>query len=322
MAENGMTRIACVDFGGTGVRCLILEQDSSQDGPQGQPELRAISVLRGFQTSSPNDAAEDWFNLRVMLNQLNATFDFDAISVGFAGRLNKQGVCTTAGNLTDWAKRRWNLREMLEEQYHVPVLVANDGATLAAREIVFGALASPRLYGKSGLVVAPGTGVAVCAFLYLDGKYHILPGEGAHVVINGNPDALNPECCGRLCVESMASGRVLKQYAKLYYGVADPSLLTDSQVYAIMAKPLAGLIANQVRTLPNYLEVVVVGGGVTQHRPGLVAQVEHETRQQLGSGFDTPEFVISPHEEGGVYGAWAYSWLQQQSNGVPSLATV
>lgn len=325
MAENGNTRVACVDFGGTGVRCLIVEQDSSQGGPQGQPELRTISVLREFKTSSPNDAEWDWINLRAMLNQLDSTFDFDAISVGFAGRLNKQGVCTTAGNLSDWAKREWNMRQMLEDVYHVPVLVDNDGATLAAREIVFGALSNPELYGKSGYVVSPGTGVAVCGFFFLDGQYHILPGEGAHVVIDGNPDALDPRCgCGRLCVERKASGRELERQAKLLYGKdAKPDQLTDHQVYATMTAPLAGLIANLMRTFPNDLEIIVMGGGVTQHRPGLVAEVEHETRKQLGRGFDTPEFISSPHKEGGVYGAWANWWLKQrQSNGAPSLATV
>lgn len=296
MTERTPTRIACVDFGGTKGLVQVL-------GLNGKP----LSVLHHFEVSKdPNNRDVDYSRLAHALHALKRHEGFDAIVVGFAGEIN-DGLVVNAGNLTAW--QGTNVREVLHREFNVPVLVDNDGAMLVANEIVFGVLRKPTYaQRKGGLLVAPGTGVAVTTFLRLDDRYKILPGEGAHMTVDflgwNEPTNAVPPCgCGqKFCVESRASGRVLE-------AEGDPEKLSNTTVNELLAPSLGALIANVINLLPGYIEVVLIGGGIPHKRSLLRGAIEQATATRLNGSRPTPPHLLAG-EAGGTQGCLAYYLLE------------
>ena len=296
-AAMSALKIACIDVGATkGIVQVFAYGDLT-----GITETHEFSI-----TKDPNDFDVDFVNLCIALDKASAQCGgFDAISFGVAGRL-KNGMLASAGKLHDWVGK--SFVAMLKERYPgVQVLVDNDGAMLTAVEIIFGVLSDPRYYGKSVLVVAPGTGIAVCLALFIDGKYVIRPGEGSHMVVDmSGPIEENDDCCGmRRCVESASSGRTLERFAKQHGTTSDR--LDDDTVNSLLVPQLAALVRNTVAQNLD-VEVVVMSGGVPHKRPLLTPAIAEATHVELNGVLDVPEFILSTYEIGGLLGCLA-RWM-------------
>lgn len=298
------TRIACVDVGGTNGQAQVL---GWLLGPDGLPSVVTLSRPEFCNmTKHPNVPEADYSRIYDMLSILQSEGGgFDAICVGFAGTIGKDGTILAAGSLPNWVGM--NLGELLERDFDVPAVVADDSTMIAAAEIVFGVLRQPGYYGQSGLFIAPGTGVAAGYYLFIDGKYHIFPTEASHVHLpNEYIDAHVPsELCGcrRVCIESRASGRALE-----YGGTVDPSQLSDKEVCDRLAGPLGSLVRSLVVHMPMASEVAVVTGGIVHKRPKLMDEIELEAKRQIGEFLSTPKFVLSKYSEGNIVGSLAH-WL-------------
>lgn len=289
-------KIAACDIGGTKGLVSVFGYGS----PRELTDSQEFSV-----TSDPNDYEADFGALCNALDKVGTNCGgFDAISIGVAGRV-KHRQLASAGKLHDWVGQP--IVEMLEERYGVPVVIENDGGMLTAAEVTFGVLADSQHYGKDALVIAPGTGIAVCVAIYRDGKYIILPGEGAHMTTDMyGPGEGDEDCCGQQnCVESAASGRMLeRQAAEDGKTAAD---LDDDEVNELMGLPLGALIRNIVDLHPT-IDVVVMSGGITHKRSTLMETVESATTAELRGVIPTPVFVLSRFETGGLLGCLA-RWM-------------
>lgn len=299
-----MVRIASVDFGATKILVQVLGyRRQNQFGGEYPPYVEITTEERIDTTKGPNNPEEDYLRLYEVLERLQAECGFDGISVGIAARLDKLGVVAKGGSLR-WEGR--NLARMLTKDFNVPAIVDNDGAMLAAVEIVFGVLNQPEHQGKSGLIVAPGTGIAVCLFVQQGGRTVIYPGEGAHMVIDTtakvSSDPTKVCGCGRPCVESMASGGAYERAG------INPALLSEAAIVANLAPAYGTMIANYTKFLPSQVEVIVMSGGISHKRPTLVAVTEATTTAELNGYVPTPEFFLSQYETGGVLGSLA-RWM-------------
>lgn len=289
-------KIAACDIGGTKGLVSVFAY--------GNPE--EITDSQEFQiTSDPNEFSVDVMNLCDALDKVGTNCGgFEAISLGVAGRV-KNGRIASAGKLHSWVDMP--IIEVLQGRYGVPVIIENDGGMLTAAEVTFGALADSRYYGKDALIIAPGTGIAVCVAIYRNGQYIILPGEGAHMTTDMyGPGEGDEDCCGQQnCVESVASGRMLERHAAEEN--TTPANLTDDEVNELMGLPLGALVRNIVDLHPT-IDVVVMSGGITHKRPTLMETVESATTAELRGVIPTPAFVLSRFETGGLLGCLA-RWM-------------
>jgi glucokinase len=198
-----------------------------------------------------------------------------AIVVAVPGYLDKnEGVILEAPNVPGWINLP--IRRLLEEQFHVPVLVGNDANLAALGEWRYGA-------GKGHdnlLFLTISTGIGGGAIV--NGKLMVghrgLAGEFGHITIIPN----GPLCgCGhRGHLEAVASGTAIAKYVverislgveSSLAGVPNPSAADVSQAaaagdaLAIQAITSAGTYIGH--TLADYLHlfnpsIVILGGGV------------------------------------------------------------
>lgn len=177
---------------------------------------------------------------------------------------------------------------------------ASDGAMFAADELVFGSLRGQAYVERDGLVIVPGTGIAVCLYFWHNGQVVIKPGEGAHMLYDADTSA-NGCGCQSYCFESQASGVAYERKG------VNPADLSEAEDVANMAPPLGRLVANIVKLQPQ-IDVVVVPGTIANKRRSLTPAIEAATTDELHGYVPTPEFVRGSADVGGTRGCLAY-WL-------------
>lgn len=298
MPTSNTRTVCCIDFGATKVKIEILGLTYGFVSPVEVPTVTRLGQ-GGFDTTSPNNADEDYRRLRRALDALLTDVGFETISVGTAARLDGRGMIQKGGSLK-WAGR--NLQAMLECDYGVPTVVANDGAMFAADELVFGVLKDHSFQGRNGIVVVPGTGIATCLFFWTTLGFMIVPGEAQH----GSYDRtkLSNGCnCGTYCYESAPGSGA--GYARI--GV-NPVKLDEPDDVANMAPPLGALVTSLVKAVP-LLDVVVVSGRIAHKRSSLADAIGRATTSELHGYAPTPAFIQGSSEVGGTRGCLAYWYL-------------
>ncbi|CAN5885187.1 ROK family protein [soil metagenome] len=190
--------LIALDFGGTKLSAGVA--------------ARGETAWRGLKRapSKPGATAED--DLTLMTSLADELIKGDrpaAVGVSFGGPVDApHGVVRLSDHVPGWED--YPLQERLEQRYNVPASVDNDANVAALGEYVYGA-------GRgchSLLYVTVSTGVG--GGWILDGKvwrgFDGMAGEIGHTVIDPN----GPMCfCGkRGCVERLASGPYLAEYAR------------------------------------------------------------------------------------------------------------
>jgi glucokinase len=240
--------------------------------------------------------------LSALTAELRATLDANpeasAIGLGIAGTLDRrQGVVVNAVNLPlDGVP----IRDVVSEQFDLPVFLDNDANVAALAEHRLGAARG----AQNAVVVTVGTGIG--GGLILDrevfrGSSGAAP-ELGHVVIDANGPHCQGSCPNRGCVETMASGTALAREglrvaeenpdSELGHALADAETIDGRRVVsaalagdeaARAAVRLAGArLGVALASFANLFEpdVFVIGGGIAAAGGLLIEPAAAEMRSR------------------------------------------
>ena len=211
-----------------------------------------------------------------------------AIAGGIAGPLDHaKSMLIKSPHIAGWVHKP--LKQELERVFECKVYLENDTAVGGLGEAVFGA-------GKDRKIVAYlaiGTGVGGCRIVNGQIDANSLGFEPGHQIILENGSPCN--CGGKGHLETLVGGyyleRAYKQKAKD---------ITDIDIWKEVAKYLSlGLSNTIVHWSPD---VVVLGGGVTQHIP--LEEIRKHVAKYLTIFPNPPEIVkANLGNEAGLFGA-------------------
>ena len=301
-----MTRpVLALDIGGTKLAAAVVE-------PGG-----VISSTARIGTPHGPDVNEEslWRIVLTLLDQFAkgvGVTEFAGVGVGCGGPMTWPAAEVSPLNIPAW--RGFPLRKRLQERFpDVPVRVHNDAVCVTVGEHWRGA-------GRGrdnvlGMVVSTGVGGG----LVLGG--HLLDGASGnaghigHLVVDPNgPDC---ECGGRGCLEAIARGPAIAEWAREngWQGkgssareVADDAARGHPVACAAMRRAgeaLGVAIASATHLLD--LEVVAVGGGLSQSGPILFDPLEEAFRRHARMEFARGVRVVPATlgQEAGLVGAAA-----------------
>jgi glucokinase len=300
-----------IDIGGTKLAAGVVE-----------PGGRLITLL---QVPNPGDVGTEqlWHTLEVLLRRVVKAADLAVpapaglagVGCGCGGPMEWPAGLVSPLNIPAW--RSFPLRARLQEEFPgIPVRVHNDAICMTAGEHWRGA--GRGVDNVLGMVVSTGVGGG----LILDGRL-IEGGSGnaghiGHVVIDPE-DGPPCECGGRGCVEAIARGPALVAWAQregwrpgradvTAKDLADDGALGHPVGLAAMRRAGRALgIGIASATSLCDLEVVSVGGGLSQAGALLFDPLEEALRRHAGLDFVRQVRVV-PAELGqhaGLIGAAA-----------------
>ncbi len=222
------------------------------------------------------------------------------------------GVAISSGNL-GW--RDVPLRDLLEQRTGLPAALGHDVRGAALAEITSGAARG----ATDALFITVGTGIGA-AFVLRGVPYtgaHGRAAEFGHMSVR--PDG--PRCpCGVVgCVEALASGPAIEaRYRDATGGqataveVAQRASTGDVAAIRAWTEAVSALAAG-VATLVVLLDPaqVVIGGGVADAVPRLLAPLRRLVDAKLPSFAPAPPIVAASHTRyGGAVGAGLMAWAR------------
>ncbi len=250
--------ILALDVGGTKVAAGLVD--------------RAGTLVDRRQRPTPEgDAAAVWAAVESLVAEMlsKAGGRVAAVGVASAGPVDISGGTVSPINITSW--QGFPIVQRIAEATGVPVRLGGDGLCMALGEWWCGAGRGAQF--MLGMVVSTGIGGG----LVLDGMpYHGRTGNAGHVGhVVVEPDGLPCTCGGRGCVETIASGPHLAQWARAHGW--QTALGADAKALAVAAAggdPVgvrafrrgAGALAATIASVAAVcdLDLVVVGGGVAR----------------------------------------------------------
>lgn len=293
--------VVSVDLGGTKMIAGI-----------GDSEGKLRGMLR-WPTHEADDSVVDRLVrlIRVAVDKSGMPWErVGAIGVGAPGVTDvKQGVVKWAPNLR-WRDVR--LKEILESEFDVPVVVDNDVNMMAFGEYRYGS----RKCSDPFVCLAIGTGVGGCTIVggrVLRG-FHNFAGEFGYMVMDR--EHLGNRYLDRGCLEMLISGYGIASRAKALYPTGTNKAAVDVFREARNGNPKAMMFAEEVA---DYLtmaivniasvvdpEVVVLGGGVVDASDLFLGRVCSCVQTLVPS---PPEIVVSGlGQDAGVLGGVAAAW--------------
>jgi polyphosphate glucokinase len=209
LAATGDARILAIDIGGTGLKAAIL----SADGDMLTERLRI---------ETPHPVTPDVL-LKALVELIDPFRDYDFVSVGFPGVVNK-GKIITAPNLGTKELKGFDLGLSLEKQLGRPVRVLND-ADMQGYAAVSGE--------GIEMVITLGTGFGSALFLDGDLAPHL---EIAHLPFRDNKTydeqlgdkarkKIGKKKWNRRVARAIKTLRTLTNFDKLYIGGGNASKL-------------------------------------------------------------------------------------------------
>jgi glucokinase len=274
--------VLAIDIGGTKMAAALVE-------PGGR--ILAYDRLGTRGSEDPAEPGIDseglWRTLTALIDKLMAEHGIDpsaiaGVGVGCSGPMTWPQGEVSPLNIHAW--RGFPLRGRLRERFAgLPVRLHNDAICVAAGEHWRGA-------GRGrdnvlGIVVSTGVGGGlVLGGRLIDGASGNA-GHIGHVVVD--PDGPRCECGGRGCVEAIASGPRLAEWATEHgwrTGTTGKDLADDAargHPVALRAMRRAGRALGIAIASATYLcdlEVVAIGGGLSQAGPLLFGPLEETLR--------------------------------------------
>ena len=289
-------RIAVVDIGGTAIKTgiwngTVLSEQKEWDtnAKQGGPYLieRVKEILHSYG-------------------------EFEAIGVSTAGQVNTSNGTIHYANENIPNYTGMPVKEILEQEFGVPVGIENDVNAAALGELHFGA-------GKglqSFLCITYGTGVG--GAIVIDGK--VYPGAtysgGSFGGILLHPEQMNPEVEFSGCYEKCASTTALVRKAK----ELDVSLENGRKIFAVIERPEVKKIVDEwideiVYGLVTLIHVfnpsdILLGGGILAQEY-VSSEVKQRVDKKISPGFlGTKIRQTSLGNQAGMMGA---VWLAEKA---------
>ncbi|GJF10130.1 glucokinase [Mycolicibacterium cyprinidarum] len=288
-------RILALDVGGTKIAAGLLDRDGTL-------------VHRRQRPTPAGDAEVVWAAVQSLLTEMlaEAQGTVAVVGVASAGPVDIAGGTVSPINIAAW--RRFPIVARVADVTGVPVHLGGDGLCMALGERWRGAGRGAQF--MLGMVVSTGIGGG----LVLDGApYHGRTGNAGHVGhVVVEPDGAPCTCGGRGCVETVASGPHLAQWA-LAHGWQAPAA-ADAKALAEAARrgdPVgvrafrraAGAVAAMIASVAAVcdLNLVVVGGGVAKAGPVLFDPLRAALSSYAGLDF-IGDLQVVPAELGGDAG--------------------
>lgn len=306
--EQSEQRALVIDIGGTKLAVGVV------DG-----EGRVLENLRGATPrASVDDGGELIFRTLVGLIEDLKTdaAEFVGVGVGCGGPMRWPSGEVSPLNILDW--REFPLRARLAEVFPgLPVRVHNDAVCVAIAEHWRGA--GQNTDHMLGMVVSTGVGGGlILGGRLIDGRSGNA-GHIGHVIVHEN----EPLCrCGAVgCLEAIAAGPRLSEWAaeQGWRTGVEPGQRTGRDLVddARLGHPVAlaalgragralGLAIASATTLCD-LDVVAIGGGISQAGPLLFDPLETTLRERIGLEFARDVRVVPAAlgQESGLVGAAA-----------------
>lgn len=294
-----MTALACgVDVGGTKILGGVVDESGT-----------IVEELRVTSPATDPDAIEA--AIAEVVLELKSRHEISSVGVGAAGYIDRaRSTVMFAPNI---AWRDVNLKDGLEKQVELPVVIENDGNAAAWGEFAFGAGADV----DDLLMVTVGTGVG--GGIVLDGQlYRGAFGVGAEIGhMRIVPGGIVCGCGNLGCYEQYASGSALVRdvraaasagepgaRALLERAGGDPTAINGPMVteaaragdaFAIEALAVLGTwLGEGIASLTAVLDpaVVAIGGGVADADELLLGPARTAYRNQLTGRGHRPELDI------------------------------
>ena len=208
------------------------------------------------------------------------------LGIASAGAINPHNgtVFAATDNLPDWAG--FDLRQAVENRFHLPTFVINDAQAAALADLRYGLGRTLRDFVAITIGTGLGGGV-VCAGKLQQGQYGLAGTIGHQTIrVDGRPC----NCGRRGCLEAYVSTAALIRGYHRHGGIAEPggdNLAVEARhisdlalagdeaacaAYAEMAKYLAEGIANLFNLLDP--QAVILSGGLVEGHKEFVQEVE------------------------------------------------
>ena len=328
-----------VDLGGTNLRAAAY---SPQAGLQNR-----ISIPTRLELG-PEQVADDLCALvKKIRNAAGTAEKLSGICVAAPGPLElPSGRFHQPPNLPGW--NGFNLREVLEQNFDVPITLENDANAAALAEYYLGAGKDlqPRVLCMFTLGTGVGNGIIYRGRVFNGG--HGLAGEGGHITVW--PDGAPCGCGNYGCLETYASATgIQKGAAELSASGNAPGIaslfagkpaVTTSDIYdlavagdgdAISLFTRAGqALGIAIAVTINVLdpELIVLAGGMAEAWPLFSPAMFEELARRsyiyqltkAPSAFESPTIVQKARlgAEAGLLGAALYPFLGEQKSGFTS----
>lgn len=289
MSRDKRPLFGAIDLGGT----KLLSTIAASDGEILSRDLRPSLTKEGLEAVLAR--------ISVSLDMALATAglqrsDLSAVGVASPGAIDfERGVVSEAPQLPGW--KDVPLRDLLQEQLGLPVLLDNDANAAAFGELTFGAGTGSRHMLYLTISTGVGGGIIIDGQLYR-GK-HGAAGELGHIVVAmGGPVC---PCGARGCLEAIASGTAMAwraqemldagkapvlarlmdggpPTAKLIAEAAQQGDQDCAEIFRVAAFALGNALASYVSIFdPN---AIVLGGGV-MNSPELIFEPARQTMKSM-----------------------------------------
>ncbi|GAA4631147.1 ROK family protein [Actinoallomurus vinaceus] len=292
--------VLAIDVGGTKMAAALVE-------PGGR-----IAAYERIATPRPPHADADglWRTVLTLIDKLSAE-RLAGVGVGCGGPMNWPSGKVSPLNIPAW--RGFPLRERLQERFPgLPVRLHNDAVAVAVGEHWRGA--GRGRDGMLGMVVSTGVGGGLILGGRLVDGVSGNAGHIGHVIVDHEGPAC--ECGGRGCLEAIARGPGLAAWAREqgWPGETGKELADDAargHPIAVRAMNRAGWalgVAIASATHLCDLEVVAIGGGLSQAGPLLFRPLEETLRAHARMEFARQVRVVPAAlgQTAGLVGAAAF----------------
>ncbi len=233
---------------------------------------------------------------------------FQALGIGSFGPLRLDPAAADYGAIVNTPKPGWsgaNLIAGIAGRFDLPVGLDTDVAGAALAEGRWGAAQGCAVH----VYLTIGTGIG--GGIVIDGKplHGAFHPELGHIRVRRAVGDVFAGICPIHgdCLEGLASGPAIAARA----GVRAETLMPEDPVWQLVALDIAELMGSLIFTLSP--QRIVIGGGVGQGQPGLLADIRRATVDVLGGYLpghgvaEIEKLIVQPALGGdaGVYGAIA-----------------
>jgi len=298
--------VLAIDVGGTKLAVGVVDEEG-----------RVLENRRALNPNPPAGDGEAVFrSLLALIDELDADRSaYVGVGVGCGGPMRWPAGEVSPLNIPSW--RGFPLRARLAEELGLPVRLHNDAICLAVAEHWRGAGTGTR--SLLGMVVSTGVGGGlILGDRLIDGASGNA-GHIGHAIVH----EFEPECrCGAVgCLEAIASGPNLSAWAhgqgwregrsleqRTGLDLVEDARRGDKIALAAMHRAGRALgIGIATATTLCDLEVVAIGGGLSQAGPLLFDPLEASLRERIGLDFARDVRVVPAGlgQEAGLVGAAA-----------------
>ncbi|MBE6701436.1 MAG: ROK family protein [Ruminococcaceae bacterium] len=234
-----------IDIGGTNIKFGIVDANYSN--------------VKSYSIPTPTDKGDVYLVEQIInkVHEIKKEYDFDRIGIGTPGRINsEEGIVIRASNLP---YKNTPIVKMLENEFHLPVKLANDATCAIYGEFYAG-------FGQkydNFIMITLGTGVG--GGIVLNNKIYMgkngNAGEIGHIIIKY--DGLQCPCGQIGCYEQYASVTALIRQTKTAIENNPDSLLAKSAGYKISGRTAFDAMKKgcpvAAKVVDDYINYIAIG---------------------------------------------------------------